>query len=56
MFSSSKISFDIGFLGMPLQERLFPSMVVHVYNPRRRQGLIPAIQRTVGAFLKSMWK
>lgn len=56
MYASGNFSgavLDIGFLGKPLSDRLFPSMVVHVHNSRRRQGLI---QRTLGPVLSSIWK
>jgi hypothetical protein len=58
MFASKNFDaavLDFGFLGRPLQERLFPSLAVPIYN-RRRQPLLDAIQSTGAAFLRSIWK
>lgn len=60
MFASKNFDaavLDLGFLGMPLSQRLFPAMVINVsYAARRREGYWDTIQRTCGSVLRSIWK
>lgn len=63
MFTSKTLDdcvLDLGFLSLPLAQRLVPAMTIHVHNSRKRQGfgsaLAALIHRTCGPSLRSIWK